>query len=207
MRFEKDTKEIIKMSVLLIFLILAGFGLLFPKSSKVKASGNPALENGRIIREGVAASRKKGGFGESCASCHSPDLIELAVYDFGDDTLRRRANSHVSTKDREKMVAMIHALRDKYQKLDNFDADYGSFADKGNSLESKTPMSQQHRLLYQNFVANSYRMSLFLLEVENRQKSGREAKSKLNIKEVKKFLGDAENERDLQNLLSLKNYK
>lgn len=114
MKFEKDTKEIVKMSVLLVFMIIAGFGFLFPKSNITNISADSGAENDRIIREGVMAARKKGKFGESCASCHSPDLIELAVYDFSDDNLRRRARAHVSGEDTEKIVAMIRAERETY---------------------------------------------------------------------------------------------
>lgn len=40
MKVEKDSQEIIKISVLLIFLLAAGFGWFSPLRSKVDASGS-----------------------------------------------------------------------------------------------------------------------------------------------------------------------
>ncbi|MBC7797745.1 MAG: hypothetical protein H7Z37_12805, partial [Pyrinomonadaceae bacterium] len=90
-----------------------------------------------------------------------------------------------------------------------FDADYGKFAEKGNSLESKTALTSEHKRLYKTFVANSYRMSLFLLAIQARQKPNARIKSQLNLKEVKLFLSDADKQTDSQiiEMISRSNYK
>lgn len=77
----------------------------------------------QIITAGLEAWRKVGAIqdGAACANCHAPDGLDLAYFDFGDKTLKRRATPHVSqfstkltANGFEKIKKMIHALRIKY---------------------------------------------------------------------------------------------
>jgi hypothetical protein len=52
----------------------------------------------------------------ACASCHSSDGLELAVWDFHDDDVRRRAHiDGTSAAEREALVSYFAALRQKYK--------------------------------------------------------------------------------------------
>ncbi len=65
--------------------------------------------------QGIAAWRKAGFVdGSACASCHGPDGLELAVYDFSDATIKRRAAMHVGPEDADRIVSLIHLDREKY---------------------------------------------------------------------------------------------
>jgi len=67
--------------------------------------------------EGLAIWRKPGAIEghAACATCHSPDGIELAEYNFPDDDIRRRAMAHLDSDDTERIVSFIHSVRDKYR--------------------------------------------------------------------------------------------
>lgn len=68
------------------------------------------------IAKGLIVWRKPGAINHAaaCASCHGPDGYELAMYDFDDATLRRRAKPHLSPADADEIVSLIHAVREKY---------------------------------------------------------------------------------------------
>lgn len=51
----------------------------------------------------------------ACSSCHSPDGLELALYQFSDHDLRRRALPHLSAEDTSHIVNLIQLLRKKYE--------------------------------------------------------------------------------------------
>lgn len=65
---------------------------------------------------GLAVWRKPGAIenGAACATCHSPDGIELAAYAFDDADILRRAQPHLGPADCRALVAYIHALRAKH---------------------------------------------------------------------------------------------
>ena len=52
--------------------------------------------------------------GAACATCHSPDGIEIAAYNFDDPDIIRRAQPHVGSADAGLLVQYFHALRDKF---------------------------------------------------------------------------------------------
>lgn len=53
--------------------------------------------------------------GRACVNCHgAPDGFDLAYFNFTDDDIRRRDLDHVSSADSEKIVALVHELRKKY---------------------------------------------------------------------------------------------
>ena len=76
-----------------------------------------------LIETGLKAWRTTGSIemGASCASCHAPDALDLAYFDYSDFTLRRRGSEHVSRKigelnasQLEDIVNLVHALRVKH---------------------------------------------------------------------------------------------
>ncbi|MDR8393936.1 hypothetical protein NC796_22470 [Aliifodinibius sp. S!AR15-10] len=77
----------------------------------------------RIIDEGLEAWRKPGAIqeGAACANCHAPDALDLAYFDFSSNTLKRRAEPHVSqfssqlsANDFKKIKKLVEAQRIKY---------------------------------------------------------------------------------------------
>lgn len=68
------------------------------------------------IEAGLKSWRTAGGkFNAACSSCHAPDAFDLAVFDFKDHHIRRRAMTHVGQDDADRIVALIHAIRKKYK--------------------------------------------------------------------------------------------
>ncbi len=101
------------------FLLASGAVALLSGSL---ANGTPdrrhsATPASQVLAEGLALWRKPGTIqgGAACATCHSPDGIELAEYAFDDADLRRRAAPHLGEADSQRLVAYIHALRTKLQ--------------------------------------------------------------------------------------------
>ena len=84
------------------------------------ASKEPSQPGHRVIEpypeRGLAAWRKPGRIddGASCAGCHSPDGLELALYAFDDATLKRRALPHLDANDADQIVEFVHAVRRRY---------------------------------------------------------------------------------------------
>ncbi|MFI5384516.1 MAG: hypothetical protein ACHQ50_00180 [Fimbriimonadales bacterium] len=66
---------------------------------------------GDALKEGLAVWRMPDKSGAACASCHSPDGIELAAYAFDDATILRRATPHIGHTGGLQVVQYIHALR------------------------------------------------------------------------------------------------
>ena len=79
--------------------------------------GGPAISHSqaqdKALSEGLKIWRKPGAIngGAACATCHSPDGIEIAAYNFSDDNIRRRAHPHLPEADGEILVEYFHALR------------------------------------------------------------------------------------------------
>jgi len=93
-------------------------------------------------REGLTVWRKPGATPDraACATCHSPDGIELAAYNFPDDDIRRRAAVHLGPDDVEKVVTLIHADRAKYHLTHLLDPDKDRPLQPGGSvLPGATP--------------------------------------------------------------------
>ncbi|MBX3112237.1 MAG: hypothetical protein KF857_09525 [Fimbriimonadaceae bacterium] len=59
----------------------------------------------------VAEWRKPDAQGRSCASCHSPDGIELSRYGFSRQDLLRRAAKHLDSADRQAVAEAVLAAR------------------------------------------------------------------------------------------------
>jgi len=62
---------------------------------------------------GLAIWRKPDKEGRACASCHSPDGIELAAYRFDTATIERRATPHLGAADAAVLARYIIALRER----------------------------------------------------------------------------------------------
>jgi hypothetical protein len=69
-----------------------------------------------VLAKGLAIWRKPGKIqgNAACATCHSPDGIEIAAYNFDDADLVRRARPHLSDGDADLLVEYFHALRSKF---------------------------------------------------------------------------------------------
>lgn len=108
---------------------------------EAKAS-KPADKADLAIAKGLVAWRKPGAINHqaACANCHGPDGYELAIYNFDDATLRRRAKPHLQPAEVEEIVSLIHAVREKYgikKLLDPFED--RPFQPGGQVLPGKTP--------------------------------------------------------------------
>ncbi len=68
----------------------------------------------RRLPNGIEIWRKPDAKGRACASCHSPDGIDIAAFDFDDATLLRRAYPHLGLSGAQSVVAYIHSLRSQY---------------------------------------------------------------------------------------------
>lgn len=89
------------------------FGLT-PMPSPARTSvANPRGE--ATYAELLGAWRTPGRISSAaCANCHGPDGLELAIYDFDDATIRRRALPHLDPAVAEHVVQFIHAVRSRY---------------------------------------------------------------------------------------------
>ena len=76
----------------------------------------PKPSSSAVLADGLRLWRKPGAIqnGAACATCHSPDGIEIAAYAFDDADIRRRALPHLGDAGADAMVAYIHALRDEF---------------------------------------------------------------------------------------------
>ncbi len=92
-----------------------GFLLLVsPCIASVLAKSNPSPSIDTTKHVSLSAWRKTDARGQACASCHSPDGLELAAYNFSDEDLMRRAKAHLSLEDAKQIVDQIHTLRENY---------------------------------------------------------------------------------------------
>lgn len=67
-----------------------------------------------IYQDGLEIWRKPDQFGAACMNCHGPDMFELAYIGFEDESIIRRALTHVSQEEAETIVAAVHHIRDVY---------------------------------------------------------------------------------------------
>ncbi len=73
----------------------------------------PAHSQADVLKTGLKLWRSPGAIdqGAACATCHSPDGIELAVYNFSDADIKRRTVPHLGDANAQLLVDYIHALR------------------------------------------------------------------------------------------------
>jgi hypothetical protein len=93
---------------------LLGVSCIVAASRPISAV-EPTTKKDDVLKEGLKLWRKSGAInnGAACATCHSPDGIELAEYGFDDANIKRRAEPHLGEADAGKLVDYIHALRQK----------------------------------------------------------------------------------------------
>src|SRR5579862_1231443 len=75
-------------------------------------TNNPVADKDYV--EGLAVWRTPDHNELACAFCHSPDGIEIASYNFGDEDIHRRAVPHLGNAGADKIVSFMHAVRRKY---------------------------------------------------------------------------------------------
>lgn len=82
------------------------------KTEPPKQTANPLDAKYQL---GLAAWRKPGRIDNAaCSNCHGPDGFELAIYDFDNTTILRRAHPHLDAADAKNIVGLIEAVREKY---------------------------------------------------------------------------------------------
>lgn len=80
----------------------------------LEASGlasTPGLPLTPELRAQLASWRTADRSGMACAHCHAPDAMDLALFDFPDADIRRRASFHVGVEDAENIVGLVRAVR------------------------------------------------------------------------------------------------
>ncbi len=60
---------------------------------------------------GLALWRKADARGTACASCHTPDAVDLSAIGYGDDAILRRALLHLGIDDALALVDFVHVQR------------------------------------------------------------------------------------------------
>lgn len=94
------TSLLVKIVPIAIAIAAVAMGGLSPKVT------NPS-------EDGIAIWRNPDSKGRACASCHSPDGIELAAYGYDEATIVRRATPHLGEEDAKKLGVYIISLRAK----------------------------------------------------------------------------------------------
>ena len=121
----------------LLILPLVGFEAPIPDKSSGKQVTTAISLN---------AWRKLDTKGQACSSCHSPDGLELAVYNFSDSDILRRAQNHLPDADAEQILVQIHELRKAF----HIEAELDPMKDRplqpgGEVLDGATPMVRDKR--------------------------------------------------------------
>jgi hypothetical protein len=80
-----------------------------------RADNAPSAVDRDLIRKGLAVWHKPDDKGRACVSCHSPQGLELAFFDFDDEDITRRVEAHLPPADAQTIVAMVHARRRQYK--------------------------------------------------------------------------------------------
>ena len=99
--------------VVLTVLALSAVSVPALTTSAMANAGDEPSPNA-IVEAGLAAWRAPNERGIACAGCHGPDGFEIARFGFGDDALLPRDRLHTPPADADRIVAMVHAVRDKY---------------------------------------------------------------------------------------------
>ncbi len=101
------------------------------------------LPNDQVIANGMVAWRTLDADGNTCASCHTPDGIDLAYPAYSRVDILRRANEHVDTISAEAIADMIEVLRDDYGWVPTVDPrEYRPFQPGGSILPGATAIAR-----------------------------------------------------------------
>jgi hypothetical protein len=87
-----------------------------PEQTVTASPDNNAIqENARkVMREKISAWRHKEKNGAMCISCHAPDAYDLAMLNFSDETILRRARPHVPENIAQDILSLVKAVRVVY---------------------------------------------------------------------------------------------
>lgn len=98
-------------TVVLVVLTLAA---AFTPTTATATGDGDAPAPDAAIATGLIAWRTPDEHGVACAGCHGPDGLEMASFGFDGGIILRRDDWHIPPAGAASIVAMIHALRDKY---------------------------------------------------------------------------------------------
>lgn len=104
------------------------------------------------IAPGLAAWRTPDAHGNSCASCHAPDGIDLAYPAYTRQDIIRRAATHVDAVSAEAIADMLQAVRDHYGWVPTADPrEYRPFQPGGQALPGATSLERDEAFADQLF--------------------------------------------------------
>lgn len=91
---------------------------------------------------GMKAWRKADSQGAACASCHSPDAIDLAAIAYPDAAIMRRGALHLSPDDVLAVRDLVHAQRRRFKITSPCSTAWRPFQPGGEVLPGATPAEQ-----------------------------------------------------------------
>jgi len=110
-------------------------------SPQTSAAPQPPYSD--AVAEGLAAWRTPDANGNSCASCHAPDGIDLAFPAYTRDDILRRATQHVDEAAAVAIADMIEGVREHYGWVPTIDPrEYRPFQPGGQPLPGATAMER-----------------------------------------------------------------
>src|SRR5579871_3029946 len=71
------------------------------------ATAVAAIASPTVSAPGIELFRKVGKDGQRCADCHSPDGIEIGVFNFPQDDIERRARNHLDAADARRIAGLL----------------------------------------------------------------------------------------------------
>ncbi len=141
------------------FVLLVTYAIALPPLVTAQIQGDVEL----VIKEGIEAFRKPGLIQEraACANCHAPDGLDLAYIAFNEETIRRRAEPHVGNEltedDVDKIVALVDALRQKYNITDPVDPlEFRPFQPGGTPLVPGGTVQEKELAFYDQLVQKNF---------------------------------------------------
>jgi len=117
-----------------------------PTQSTASAQTWTETQVNDAYKRGMVAWRKPDSQGAACASCHSPDAIDLAVIAYPDAAVMRRGALHIPADDVLAIRDLIHAQRRRFGIKNPCSADWRPFQPGGEVLPGNTPQEQDASL-------------------------------------------------------------
>ena len=143
-----------------------------PNGNKSSVGNFSAPQLERTLADGVKIWREQridinGVNKGACANCHSADGIEVAMWDFHDDDIRRRGHiDGTSAADREKLVDYIAALRQKYKIVALKSIKYDRpFQPKGQPFDGNT--TAERDLAFANYSLKDVAPTLYNHDIDS----------------------------------------